>query len=241
MNNVTSKEIIEYIKQHRNKEKATSEHRFFKTKPGEYGEHDKFLGVPMPTQRQIVKRYYKAPLETVPTLLKNPYHEVRMIGLLILVEKFKRAKKDAKEQKQIYEIFVENLGAANNWDLVDVTVPHVIGEFMVIHPKEKKLLYKLAKSKDLWEKRSAMLACYAFIKRNDFDDALKIAEILVNDKHDLIHKAVGWMLREIGKRDESTEKGFLMKYYRTMPRTMLRYAIEKMSEKDRDFFMGKLN
>ncbi len=239
MDNVTSKELIEYIKRHSNKEKATSEHRYFKTNPGEYGAHDKFLGVPMPTQRQIVKRYYKVPLEIVPDLLKSPFHEVRMIGLLILVEKFKKTKKDPAAQKQIYEMFVKNLNAANNWDLVDVTVPHVIGEFMVIQPKERKLLYKLAKSKGLWEKRSAMLACYAFIKRNDFDDTLKIAEILVSDKHDLIHKAVGWMLREIGKRDENKEKEFLMKHYKTMPRTMLRYAIEKMSKKDKDFFMGR--
>ncbi|MFH1505895.1 MAG: DNA alkylation repair protein [archaeon] len=216
-------------------EKAKAYQWFFKTGKGQYGEGDQFIGLTMPEIRVFAKKYLDLSLKDTVTLLHSKIHEHRMTALVILTMKFEKA--DEKGKKEIYDFYLKNTEYINNWDLVDVTVHKIVGEFLV--DKDRKILYKLAKSKDLWERRISMIACFAFLRRNDFKDALKIAEILVYDKHDLIHKAVGWMLREIGKKDQPTEEKFLKKHHKVMPRTMLRYSIERFDEKKRKFYMEK--
>lgn len=215
--------------------RATLLQRFFKTGPGEYGEGDIFLGIKVPVQRRVVKKYRDLLLADVLLFLQSKVHEHRMVALLILVEKFKRGNDSEKEQ--IFKAYLANAKWINNWDLVDVTSHHIVGQYLV--DKDRGVLYDLAKSADLWQKRISMVSTFAFIRNNDFYDILKIAEILVNDQHGLIQKAVGWMLREVGKRDQAVEEIFLKKYYRIMPRTMLRYAIERFSESERKFYLGK--
>jgi len=236
-----SREDLEKLKSEMEKaqdpKKAEKLLSFFQAGKGGYGEGDKFLGIKVPDQRKLAKKYYKLlSLGDVSILLKNKIHEHRLTGAFILVYKFEKAK-DADEKREIYEFYIRNRSAMNNWDIVDTTTPNVVGAYLF--DRDRSILFKLAKSDNIWEKRMAMLATYYFIKRNDFDDALKIAEILLHDEHDLIHKAVGWMLREIGNRNMETEEQFLKKYYRKMPRTMLRYAIEKFPEEKRRFYLGK--
>ena len=214
--------------------RAKHSQRFFKTGPGEYGEGDVFLGLTMPQIRVIAKKYFKeVSLEEVQELVKSKYHEFRMCALVMLVYKYE---KDI-ERKEIYNFFLKNTKYVNNWDLVDVTIPKTVGAYLL--DKDRSVLYKLVKSSDLWERRISVLATFAFLSKGDFKDSIKIAEILLNDKHDLIHKAVGWMLREIGKRDESVLTDFLDKYCTQMPRTMLRYAIERLEEKKRKSYLKK--
>lgn len=216
------------------KEKAKLLQGFFKTGKGEYGEGDLFLGITMPQQRIIAKKYFKqVSLKETEELLHGKYHEERMTALIILTYKF--AKASEEEKREIYELYLKNTKYINNWDLVDVTTPRIVGEYLL--DKDRSILYTLAKSNDLWEKRISVLATFTFIREKQFDDSLKIAEILLTDKHDLIHKAVGWMLREIGKRDQKVEEEFLQKHYRKMPRTMLRYAIEKFEEEKRKSYL----
>ncbi|MDK2948849.1 MAG: hypothetical protein PWQ56_14 [Patescibacteria group bacterium] len=205
--------------------------RFFKTGKGEYGEGDVFLGIVVPIQRTIAKKYKDISLKEVQKLLNSKIHEYRLTGLLVLVEKYK------EDKELVYNKYIKNFRNINNWDLVDLTAPKIMGDFL--KDKKKDILYSLAVSDDLWERRISIVATFAFIKDNDFKDALKISEILLNDKHDLIHKAVGWMLREVGKRDKEAEKEFLNKHYRFMPRTMLRYSIEKFSREEKEFYMKK--
>jgi 3-methyladenine DNA glycosylase AlkD len=207
--------------------------RFFKTGQGEYGEGDVFLGIKVPKQRGLVKKYKDLPLVEVLNLLKSKIHEHRLVALLILVEKFKKA--DEKEQKKIFDLYVKNTKHINNWDLVDLSAPNIVGAFLLGKPRT--ILNQLVTSKILWERRIAVLSTFAFIKNNEFADTLKIAEVLVNDEHDLIHKAVGWMLREVGKRDQAKEEQFLKKHAEKMPRTMLRYAIEKFSQTKRKYYL----
>ncbi|MFA6462269.1 MAG: DNA alkylation repair protein [Candidatus Woesearchaeota archaeon] len=215
-------------------EKAKLLQRFFKTGKGEYGEGDLFLGITMPQQRIVAKKYFKEiSLEEVEQLLHGKYHEERMTALIILTYKFAKASKE--EQEKIYQLYLKNTKYINNWDLVDVTTPRIVGEYLL--DKDHSILYTLAQSKDLWEKRISVLATFTFIREHQFEDALKIAEMLLSDKHDLIHKAVGWMLREIGKRDQKVEEEFLKKHYKNMPRTMLRYAIEKFEEEKRQSYL----
>ncbi len=210
---------------------------FFKTGPGEYGEGDKFWGIKVPDQRKVSRKHWKeSTLEDVKKLLSNEIHEVRLTGLFVLVAMFKKA--DEKRRKLIYDFYLENKDRVNNWDLVDSSAHFIVGAFLE-NSSDRDILYQLAKSESLWDRRIAMISCYWFIKKDEFDDALKIAEILVMDEEDLIQKAVGWMLREIGKRDQEVEEKFLMKYYTEMPRTMLRYAIEKFEKDKKDFFMGR--
>ncbi len=210
--------------------------RFFKTGKGEYGEGDKFLGITVPQQRAIAKKFYKdIPLKEIQTLMTNKIHEFRLTGLIMLTYKFKKA--DEKEKKAVFELYLKNTKNVNNWDLVDLTAPNIVGEFLL--NKDRKIIYRLAKSKNLWEKRISLLATFAFIRKNDFEHSLRLSEMLVSDKHDLIQKALGWMLREIGKRDQKAEEEFLKKYSTKMGRTALRYSIEKFSENKRKFYLTK--
>jgi len=218
---------------------AIAEHsqRFFKTEKGEYGEGDKFLGIRVPVLRKHAKRHNDLSLAGIKDLLRSPYHEERLCALFILVNRF--SKGDAEEKSTIVELYLKHTKYINNWDLVDSSAHHIIGAYL--EKKDKRPIYKLANSSDLWERRIAMLSTFHQIKKNDFDDALRIAKILKHDREDLIHKAVGWMLREIGKRDVAVEKAFLKEHYKEMPRTMLRYAIEKFPEPDRKrYLVGKI-
>jgi len=212
--------------------------RFFKTGKGEYGEGDIFLGIRVPVQRQVVKKYWQMDLREVEVLLKSKIHEYRLVALLILVKKFEQG--NEKTKKKIFNLYLKNTKYINNWDLVDLSAPNIVGTYLL--DKDRDILYKLAESQSLWERRISILATYTFIKQGEYQDTLKISEVLLKDKHDLIHKAVGWMLRELGKRiDQTIEEKFLKKYYKSMPRTMLRYAIERFSEKKRKkYLIGKI-
>jgi 3-methyladenine DNA glycosylase AlkD len=222
-------EIKKEIKKNANPQKAELLQRFFKTGPGQYGEGDIFLGIMVPVQRSIAKKFKELSLKDIKELLHSDKHEERLISLLILIEQFKKGDEQLKEE--IFTFYHLHRKRINNWDLVDLTAPIISGSYLM--DKDKTILYKLAESKNIWDRRIAVLSTFHFIKNNVFDDALCIAEKLLIDKHDLIQKAVGWMLREIGKRDINTEEGFLEKHYKKMPRTMLRYAIEKFPEKKR--------
>lgn len=231
-----SEGIVRELQKLKNPAKARLLGRFFKCGPGEYGAGDKFLGITVPEQRKIVKKYYQTvEIGELEKMLKNEFHEVRLTALLMLVEKFIRG--EEKLKNQIYKLYLKNAKRVNNWDLVDLSAPRIIGGYLL--NKDRKILYRLAKSKNLWERRIAVLATFMFIREKDFTDALKIAKILLNDSHDLIHKAVGWMLREVGNRNIKAEEKFLQKYYCTMPRTMLRYAIEKFPEDKRKKYLSK--
>jgi 3-methyladenine DNA glycosylase AlkD len=217
------------------KERAGHLQRFFKTGKGEYGEGDVFIGLTVPQMREVSKKHRDVSFPEIEKLLKNKIHEYRLTALIILTYQFARA--DEKKQKQVYDFYLAHTKYINNWDLVDLSSHEIVGGWLASRPKERKILYKLAKSKDLWEKRIAMISCFEFLRHNEFDDILEIAEILLHDTHDLIHKAVGWGLREVGKRDLAREEAFLAKHYKTMPRTMLRYAIEKFSEDKREKYL----
>jgi len=225
------KKLKDELKKHADFKKAKLLQRFFKTGKGEYGEGDVFLGIVVPKQREIVKKFGdNLSIAHVQKLLNSKIHEERLIGLLILVSRYKKSSE--KEKKFIFDLYLANSKKINNWDLVDLSAPNIVGDFLVDKKQEREILYKLAKSENLWEKRISIISCFAFIRNNEFKDALAIAEILLNDKHDLIHKAVGWMLREVGKRNQKVEEDFLQenKKYKQMPRTMLRYAIERFEE-----------
>lgn len=208
--------------------------RFFKTGPGQYGEGDRFVGIKVPQLRLLSKKYKELGFANLKKLIYDPIHEKRMLALFVIVGQLKKAEEPLR--RKLYDLYLANTKHINNWDLVDLTAPQVIGENYQKY--DPKLLYKLARSKLLWERRIAMLATFHHIKQGQAQEALQIAEILRNDNHDLMHKAVGWMLREIGKRcDQKTEEGFLKKYYKEMPRTMLRYAIERFPEKLRQAYL----
>ncbi|CAG0992038.1 MAG: DNA alkylation repair protein [Candidatus Methanoperedens sp.] len=230
------KNIKEELQEIQDPEKAKILLKFFKTGKGQYGEGDIFLGIKVPEQRKIAKKYSTIPLDDISQLLKSKFHEFRLTSLLILVLKYK--KEDFNGKKEIIDFYLSHMENINNWDLVDSSAPYILGDFLL--DKDKSILYRLAKSDNLWERRTAILSTFAFIKNNKFEDALNIAEILLFDKHDLIHKAVGWMLREIGKRDGRTEEEFLEKHHRIMPRTMLRYAIEKFDNDKKKFYLRGL-
>ncbi len=205
---------------------AANLQRFFKTAPGEYGAGDQFRGIRVPALRQLVRQFPNLSLPEVETLLHSPWHEDRLLALLMLVHQYPKA--DAPKQADIFALYLRNLPHINNWDLVDSSAEHIIGAHLLA--QDRALLTQLVTSTNLWERRIAVMATFHFIKRGDFADTLTLAERLLTDREDLIHKAVGWMLREIGKRDLSAEETFLQAHYRQMPRTMLRYAIEKFPE-----------
>lgn len=234
---MTIQKITKDLKKLANPEKIKILSSFFKTGPGEYGEGDVFIGVTVPNQRKIAKKYQKLGKKNILELLKSSVHEYRLTALIILVNQFEKA--DISEQNEIYKLYLKNTQYINNWDLVDTTTPKIVGAYLLKHKKERKILYSLVKSKNIWERRIAVLACFAFIKNNDFKDILKISKILLEDKHDLIHKAVGWMLREMGKKNIKELRNFLDKNSKIMPRTMLRYSIEKLDKKERREYMKK--
>ncbi|MFA6094701.1 MAG: DNA alkylation repair protein [Candidatus Paceibacterota bacterium] len=218
--------------------KASILKKFFKTGPGEYGEGDLFIGVVVPDIRRVAKEYSRLPFQDILKLLKSSIHEERLCALFILVSRYEYGTDE--EQKQIYEMYLSHTRYINNWDLVDLTAPKIVGAYARTRGVLEDV-YKLVQSKNLWERRIAVLACFYFIKNDDFKDTLKIAKILLKDSHDLIHKAVGWMLREVGKRDVVIEKTFLATYYKKMPRTMLRYAIERFPEVERkQYLLGNM-
>ncbi len=234
---LTTGDFISELDSHANPQKAAFLGRYFKTGKGEYGEGDVFLGVIVPDERRIAKKFTHLALEDLEESLHSKIHEHRQTALIILALKFVKAADE--DRQRIYKLYLRNTKYVNNWDLVDGSAPVIVGGYLLGHPKEKKLLYKLAKSKIVWERRIAMLATYAFIKRNDFADAFAMTELLFNDKHELMHKAVGWMLREVGKRDEKVLEAFLAKYASRMPRTTLRYATERFKPKTRSSYLVK--
>jgi 3-methyladenine DNA glycosylase AlkD len=219
----------------RNKEQAKHLSRFFKTGKGQYGEGDVFWGIKVPVQREVVKKFKEVDLREIQELLDDEIHECRLTGLLILVNRYKKS----ENKKEIFDFYLKNAKRINNWDLVDLTAPNIVGDFLLDKKGERRILYSLVKSKNLWERRISVLSTFTFLRNKDYKDILKIAEILLKDEQDLIHKAVGWMLRETGKRDKDVEISFLKKHYQKMPRTMLRYAIEKFNDKEKAFFMKK--
>ena len=232
-----AQEIIHYLKKQADPENAKQAQRYFKTAKGEYGYGDKFLGIRVPVIRQAVKKFNNTPLGVAKTLLTSKFHEIRLFALLILVSRF--SNKNLHEQDKIFHLYLKNTRYINNWDLVDSSAHHIIGAYL--EDKDRSLLLTLAKSELLWERRIAIIATYYFIKNNQYHDTLLLCEILINDPEDLIHKATGWMLREVGKRDLATEVKFLKKHYKKMPRTMLRYAIEKFSKEERsNYLTGKV-
>ena len=259
-------QCIKELNKLKNSAKAKILAGFFKTGKGEYGEGDIFLGITVPEQRRVAKKFLDLKFSEIQKLLNSKIHEHRLVALLILVERYKKSchperppasiceafragsegsrdssakpqNDNSKEKKDIVKLYLKNTKKINNWDLVDLSSHCILGNYLL--DKDRKILYALANSKNLWEKRIAIITTFAFIRQGDFEDALKISKILLKDEHDLIHKAVGWMLREIGKRDQKVEEKFLLRYYKTMPRTMLRYAIEKFPEKKRQFYLKK--
>lgn len=230
------RDVVKDLDALKNPEKGLFFQRFFKTGKGQYAEGDIFLGITVPQQRIVAKKYFKEiSLKDLSTLLESTIHEHRLTALLILNLKY--AKADEKTKKELYEFYVAHREHVNNWDLVDSSAGVIMGDYL--YDKPKNFLTFLAKSPNIWDRRIAIIATYGFIKREQYDETLKIAEILVYDKHDLIQKAVGWMLREIGNRDQEVEETFLQKHYKTMPRTMLRYAIERFTPSRRAFYMKK--
>jgi len=220
-----------------NPEKAKFLQGFFKTGKGQYAEGDILLGIVVPHTRDIVKRSHPLPFSEIQILLDSKYHEARLAGLLFLVKQFKKAKTE-EERKTIFDFYLQNAQKANNWDLVDVTCRDVVGEYL-LNKEDREILYRLAESDNLWEQRMAIVSTWTFIKHKQFDDTLALAEKLLNHKHDLMHKAVGWMLREVGKKDRTTLIDFLEIHHTKMPRTALRYAIEHFDAEERERFMKK--
>jgi 3-methyladenine DNA glycosylase AlkD len=220
-------------------DKAAILQRFFKTRPGQYGEGDIFIGVMVPQSRQVAKKFSQLPLGEVRTLLYSRIHEERLVALLILVWRYSSAS-SSREKEEIVKFYRDNIKQVNNWDLVDLSAPNILGAHLLVERDDRRrLLYTLAGSENVWERRIAIMATHHFIRNGDFSDTLKIAEMLLHDRHDLIHKAAGWMLREVGKRDAAAEEAFLEKHCSVMPRMMLRYAIERLPESKRRRYKEK--
>ena len=234
---MTANDVSYALRQVATPQKAKASAWFFKTGPGQYGEGDKFLGVTLPEQRAIAKKYKDLPLKDVEKLVTSPWHEERLTGLIILVGQYKKGDED--KQKEIYDFYISHTKNINNWDLVDTSAEYIVGTWLDGKPEKMKALKKLANSDWLWDRRIAMLATFDYIKKGRADEAIEIAEQLLPDKHDLIQKAVGWMLREIGKKiDRATLIKFLDKHAATMPRTSLRYAIEHLNPELKAHYMG---
>jgi 3-methyladenine DNA glycosylase AlkD len=233
----TAQRISAELKKMGNAQRAEVSQRFFKTGPGEYGEGDVFIGITVPDLRKLAKKHEAIPQRDIKQLLKSPVHEERLFALLVLVSRYQKGA--AADRARIYRLYLGSTRYINNWDLVDLTAPSIVGHYL--SDKNREPLYDLAKSTSLWERRIAIVSTIFFITQNDFEDTLAISKRLLGDGEELIHKAVGWMLREVGKRDRKSEEAFLMAHYKTMPRTMLRYAIEKFPETRRQRYLkGKI-
>lgn len=220
-----------------NPEKAAFFPKFFQAFPGGYGEGDRFLGVTVPNIRGIAKKYVALGRTQVLKCLHSPWHECRMAGLFVLIRQFELAKKQPIEREAIVDFYVDQLDHVNNWDLVDCSAHKILGAHLVSNPQQSRRLYELAESKHLWRERVAVVATFAQIRERDYSDLLKLSEKFLTHRHDLIHKAVGWMLREMGQRDEAILRAFLGQHASKMPRTMLRYALEKFDPRDREKYM----
>jgi 3-methyladenine DNA glycosylase AlkD len=243
---MTLEKIRKKLHKKSNKNKAKILQRFFKTGKGEYGEGDVFLGVTIPRIREITKKF-EINMKEIRELLKSKVHEERMLGTLFLVKEYEKTKKEKneKEMKRIFEFYLKNIKSFNNWDLIDLSAPKIIGDYLLENKNERKILYELSnlnKGKgfeDLWKKRIAIVSTWTFIRNNEFKDTIKIAKKYLKEEHDLLHKATGWMLREVGKKNKKILLDFLDKYYREMPRTMLRYAIERLDKNKKEYYMKK--
>ncbi len=230
-----SSSVLKVLRSHADSQKAAFFPRFFKAGKGEYAEGDTFIGVTVPQMRLVAKEFADLPLKDIETLLANPIHEARAVGLFILVNRYEKG--DPKTKKQMVDFYLSHLKGVNNWDLVDLTSYKILGDWLL--DKNRSILYRLAKSKNLWEQRISIVTTFAFIRKNQHEDTIKLGEFFLNHKHDLMHKAAGWMLREVGKRDAKVLREFLSTHSTKMPRTMLRYAIEKFSESERKKWMKR--
>ncbi len=226
-------EIRVELKQLADPQKAQFLQGFFKTGPGQYGEGDRFLGIRVPMLRKLARKYRDTPIPEVKKLLVSPLHEERLLALFLLIHAYNR--QDDAGRKGIYSTYLQNTSVINNWDLVDASAEHIVGRYL--RERSKGPLYRLARSRVLWERRIAIMATFHYIKHSEFNETLKIADLLLEDPEDLIHKAVGWMLREAGKRHQKTAEDFLKDRYRDMPRTMLRYAIERFPNSKRERYL----
>jgi len=213
--------------------RAANLQRFFKTGPGEYAAGDRFRGMRVPVLRGLAKKYQDLPLAEAEGLLRSPFHEDRLLALFVLIRQYYRGGQGVRDK--IHRFYLEHTRLVNNWDLVDASAPHLLGHYLA--DRKKDILTRLAVSGNLWERRMAVLATFYFIKEKEFAESLRIARLLLEDPEDLIHKAVGWMLREVEKRENAVAEGFLQKHYRHMPRTMLRYAIERLPEARRQAYL----
>lgn len=230
---INRREIISYLQNLSDIEIAAHSQRYFKTGKGEYGYGDKFLGIRVPELRKAVKLFQDINLSEIKKLLKSEYHELRLIALLLMVHQFKNG--DINKREKIYNVYLKHTKYINNWDLVDSSASYIVGAWLF--DKDRSILYELAQSSKLWERRIAIISTAYFIKNNQFTDTLKLSKILLTDSEDLIHKAVGWMLREVGKINIEVEEKYLKQHYKNMPRTMLRYAIEKFSSSQRQDYL----
>ena len=230
---MTAQDIQKRLKKLGNKERAAISQRFFKTGPGEYGEGDVFIGIRVPVLRALVKEYADLSVVQILILLRSHIHEERLLALLLLVDSVSQG--DEAARTSIFELYLKHTEFINNWDLVDSSAAQIVGAYLM--DKSKAVLYRLAESANLWERRIAIMSTFHLVKHHEFSETLKIAKILLFDRQDLIHKATGWMLREIGKRHLKTEERFLKVHYKKMPRTMLRYAIEKFPEQKRQRYL----
>ena len=221
----TAASVVAELKLRQDPKRAAFLQHFFRTGPGKYGEGDRFLGFTVPVQRRIARLHSTLPFTEIARLLASRYHEARFVGVVVLVKRFKRA--SAYERQQLADFYLERREALNNWDLIDVSAPHILGEYLASRG-DTRLLFEMAGSARLWDRRMAILASWAFLRRGDTRVTARLAEQLLGDSHDLIHKAVGWMLRELGKQDETALLAFLDEHARSMPRTMLRYATERL-------------
>jgi len=236
---MTSQKLIKELKKHSSSKRKKTNEWFFKTGPGEYGEGDKFIGVSVPNTRKVSRGFLDLDFAEIKKLLTSPLHEVRLAGILILVEKNKLAIKqqDIATRKKILKFYLQNRKGINNWDLVDLSIHYIVGQAILDGLESKQLLYKYAVSKGLWERRMSIIATWIFIRQGKLEDCFKLSKILLDDKEDLMHKAVGWMLREAWKKDAKLTENFLRVNYEQLPRTTLRYAIERMEEKKRKRYL----
>ncbi|TXH90158.1 MAG: DNA alkylation repair protein [Rhodoferax sp.] len=234
--NTNATDALHALESLRDPDKAAFFQRFFKCGPGQYGEGDQFLGLSVPQVRSVLAQYRTLPVPDCVALLQSPYNEARLLALLILGAQYQRKRASEAEQQAIFDAYLAQRSRVNNWNLVDASAPAIVGGHLL--QRDRALLYELVNSKSLWDRRIAVLATFAFIRAGDFADTLRLCELLLADREDLMHKACGWMLREVGKRDETVLRAFLDAHAVKMPRTMLRYALEKLAAPVRTAYMA---